>query len=119
MHHHRLRLVRFPDLLRLSPLVGSAAVVNLKAPWLLQELRPNVSSRYSILSVVTPSIPSLVAYFPRLEGGLSRHTRYWHVHIIMGSGSWLFGGRRRRDHARVSRSSVGTCYPIPVATVTL
>src|SRR5271168_4726337 len=60
-----------------------------ESPWLLQELRPNVSSRYSIRSVVTPSIPSLAAYFARLEGGSPRHTRYWHVHIIMDSSSWL------------------------------
>jgi hypothetical protein len=63
-----------------------------ESPWLLQELRPNVSSRYSILSVVTPSIPSLAAYFRRLEGWSPRYTRYWHVHIIMDSGSWRLEG---------------------------
>ena len=100
-----LRLVRFPDLLRLSPLVGSAAVANLKAHGSCKSSVQCLFSIFNPFGQVTPSIP---ASFPRLNGmivSLSstvvayrapsmralRYLRYWYAHIIMSSCSRLLG----------------------------
>jgi hypothetical protein len=95
----------FPDLLRLSPLIGSEAVVI----WMPHgSCKSSVQCLFLIFNPfgqVTPSIPTS---FPRLKGmivSLSstvvvyrassmralRYLRYWYAHIIMSSCSWLLG----------------------------